>query len=174
MVAGICYGTQVFVLQLIVYKQINVLEVVMFLPAFVGFFTTSILSTLKQAYTSWRQTGKLWNLKDSAYLIGPSESFPIIMSDEGELSKNDRVRLNVFNIVAVLTKSLVAFCTQLMKILVMYTAALAGLNYSLVVNMYSLTPFLTAIAFYILFKEKLNSMHLIGIGLLFVCIIITS
>ena len=61
-----------------------------------------------------------------------------------------------------------------MKIFVMYTAALAGVNYSLVINMYSLAPFLTAIAFYLLFKETLKPFHIVGIGFLFICIVVTS
>ena len=73
-----------------------------------------------------------------------------------------------------LAKAVVGVCSQLMKILVMYTAALSGLNYSLVINMYSLSPFLTALAFYLLFKEKLKPFHIAGIGLLFLCILITS
>ena len=73
-----------------------------------------------------------------------------------------------------LTKALVTLTSQTFKISVMYTAARAGFNYSLAINLYSMTPFLTAIAFYFFFKEKLNRIHLIGMGMLFVCIVITS
>jgi drug/metabolite transporter (DMT)-like permease len=84
------------------------------------------------------------------------------------------IKIKYFNIFGVLLKALVTLTSQAFKISVMYTAARAGLNYSLVINLYSLTPFLTAIAFYFCFKERLYQMHLIGMGLLFVCIVITS
>ena len=74
----------------------------------------------------------------------------------------------------VLSKATVTLCSQLFKISVMYTASRAGFNYSLAVNLYSLTPFITAVAFYFIFKEKLQKLHLVGMGLLFCCIIITG
>jgi drug/metabolite transporter (DMT)-like permease len=82
--------------------------------------------------------------------------------------------LNYFNIFSILLKTAVTLGSQGLKISVMYTAAKAGFNYSLAINLYSLTPFLTAVAFYILFKERLNALHLVGMALLFVCIVITS
>lgn len=73
-----------------------------------------------------------------------------------------------------LATALMTFLSQALKISVMYTAAKAGFNYSLAINLYSMTPFLTSIAFYFLFREKLNAMHVLGMALLFVCIVITS
>jgi drug/metabolite transporter (DMT)-like permease len=77
-------------------------------------------------------------------------------------------------VIGVLAKAVVGVCSQLMKILVMYTAALSGINYSLVINLYSLSPFLTSFAFYLIFQEKLKPFHLAGIALLFLCVIITG
>lgn len=57
---------------------------------------------------------------------------------------------------------------------VIYTSDKAGINLSLILNLYSLTPFLTAILFFIVFKEKLNKMHILGMIFLFGCVGITG
>ena len=56
----------------------------------------------------------------------------------------------------------------------MHTAELAHVNFSLIMNLYSLTPFITAILFYAVFKERLNKMHILGMIFIFGCILITS
>lgn len=57
---------------------------------------------------------------------------------------------------------------------VLYSSTLAHINFSLILNLYSMTPFLTAIAFYMMFKERLHKMHLIGMFLILGCITCTS
>jgi drug/metabolite transporter (DMT)-like permease len=84
------------------------------------------------------------------------------------------LKFNYFNLLGVLCKATCSLCSSFLKIIVMYTAAQAGLHYSLVINMYSLTPFLTAAAFYFIFKERMNPIHIIGIIMLMVCIVITT
>ena len=61
-----------------------------------------------------------------------------------------------------------------MNMLVMLSAELAGINFSLVMNLYSLTPFLMAILFFSVFKEKLGNAHIIGMIFLFACVAITG
>jgi drug/metabolite transporter (DMT)-like permease len=58
--------------------------------------------------------------------------------------------------------------------LVLRTADLAGINFSLILNLYSLTPFLTAILFYLVFKEKLAKVHLLGMIFIFACVVVTG
>ena len=57
---------------------------------------------------------------------------------------------------------------------VLRTAELAGVNFSLVLNLYSLTPFLTAVLFYAVFKEKLAKPHILGMLFIFACVIVTG
>ena len=57
---------------------------------------------------------------------------------------------------------------------VLHTADLAKINFSIILNLYSLTPFLTAILFFIVFKEKLNKLHILGMIMIFSCIVVTS
>ena len=130
----------------------------LFLPAFLGYLTTSFSYQLFAASGTSRSLGTLWSPSDSAYFI----------------NTNGSLSLNYFNIFGVLSKSLITLISQLLKISVMYTAALAGLNYSLVINLYSMSPFLTAIAFYKLFNETLNKVHILGMSLLFICIVIIA
>jgi hypothetical protein len=178
--SGLCIGTQVFLLQVVVYGQIANLNFVLFLPVFMGYLTTSLIYHGRQAIANYQKSGAIWSLKGSAYFISDEVS-PLLgngdrriqINLDGGVSRN-RIRINYFNLFGMLAKAFVTLSSQAMKISVMYTAARAGFNYSLAINLYSMTPFLTAIAFYFVFKETLNSLHLVGMALLFVCIVITS
>ena len=166
-----------FLLQVVVYSHLANLNLVLFLPVFIGWMTTSLTYHIKEAVGNIRKNGTIWSMKTSAYFKSEETDQFITYQDtlrDTSDGSGGKISINRFNVIAVLTKSLVTMSSQAMKISVMYTAACAGLSYSLVINLYSLTPFFTAIAFYFLFKEKLNSMHLIGMALLFVCIVITS
>jgi len=55
-----------------------------------------------------------------------------------------------------------------------YTASLAMINFSLIINLYALTPFLNSLAFYYCFRESLNKLHLIGMVLILGCITLTG
>ena len=159
---------------------------VLFLPVFVGYLTTALSYHIKTAIESKKKHGSIWSLKDSAYLKSDEclslsshkdarmESTSSTENNESVSKCSRKLRFNYFNMFGVILKALVTMTSQIFKISVMYTAARAGLSYSLVINLYSLTPFLTAVAFYFFFKERLNRMHLIGMALLFVCIVITS
>ncbi len=58
--------------------------------------------------------------------------------------------------------------------LAFYTASLALINFSLIINLYALTPFVNSIAFFLVFKERLNRLHLIGMVLILGCIVLTG
>lgn len=66
------------------------------------------------------------------------------------------------------------FCIVLvfLKIGIWYTSSLSGLSYSLVMNLHSITPFLVALFFYLLYKEALNRWHIIGIVLITICVVL--
>ena len=169
-----------------VYSQLENLSYVLFLPVFIGYLTTSLTYHIKEAIHSKRSHGTYWYLKNSAYLSSDEcvhlithknlriESTNSTQANEDAKLPSRKLRCNYFNLFGVFLKAIVMMISHAFKISVMYTAAYAGLSYSLVINLYSLTPFLTAVAFYFLFKERLFKMHLIGMGLLFVCIVITS
>lgn len=71
-------------------------------------------------------------------------------------------------------RAVVSTGSDFVKFGLMYSATLANVNYSLITNLYGLTPFVTAIAFYFIFKEKLNKYHLIGMSFIFICLIILA
>lgn len=56
----------------------------------------------------------------------------------------------------------------------LYTATLAKINYSLVLNLYSLCPFLIAIGFYLVFGERLTRFHGLGMAMMLTCVVITG
>jgi hypothetical protein len=51
-----------------VYSQLQNLSYVLFLPVFIGYFTTSLTYHIKEAIQSKNKHGTYWSLKDSAYL----------------------------------------------------------------------------------------------------------
>lgn len=57
---------------------------------------------------------------------------------------------------------------------VLHYSTAAQVNFSLIINLYSLTPFFTAVAFWIFFNEKLKKTHIIGMLLIFSCVYVTS
>jgi drug/metabolite transporter (DMT)-like permease len=63
---------------------------------------------------------------------------------------------------------------EFMNMLVMLSSQLAGINFSIVMNIYSLTPFLMAVLFFSVFKEKLVKTHIFGMIFLFACVLITG
>lgn len=75
---------------------------------------------------------------------------------------------------AVALRSLTSIIGLFVHMSVMRTAELAGVNFSLVLNLYSLTPFLTAILFYAVFKEKLAKAHILGMLFIFGCVVVTG
>ena len=78
------------------------------------------------------------------------------------------------SIVAVIVRSVLSLIGQFNHMLVLRTAELAGINFSLILNLYSLTPFLTAILFYLVFKEKLAKAHILGMLFIFGCVVVTG
>jgi drug/metabolite transporter (DMT)-like permease len=57
---------------------------------------------------------------------------------------------------------------------VLYYSNEANINFSLVINLYSLTPFFTALLFFCFFNEAVNRSHMLGMFFIFSCIYITS
>ena len=53
---------------------------------------------------------------------------------------------------------------------VVYYSVQAGVNFSIIMTIFALTPFVTALAFRLFFKEKLAFAHFGGILLFTVCI----
>jgi drug/metabolite transporter (DMT)-like permease len=75
---------------------------------------------------------------------------------------------------AVTFRSLMSLIGLFVHMSVLRTAELAGVNFSLILNLYSLTPFLTAVLFYAVFKEKLSRVHLLGMVFIFSCVVVTG
>ncbi len=48
------------------------------------------------------------------------------------------------------------------------------MNYSLITNIAALAPFMTALVFYFLFKERLDAIYLVGIVLILICAFLTT
>ena len=75
---------------------------------------------------------------------------------------------------AVTFRSLMSLIGLFVHMSVLRTAELAGVNFSLILNLYSLTPFLTAVLFYAVFREKLAKAHLLGMFFIFGCVVVTG
>ena len=75
---------------------------------------------------------------------------------------------------AVTLRSIMSLMGLFVHMSVLRTAELAGVNFSLVLNLYSLTPFLTAVLFYAVFKENLAKPHILGMLFIFACVIVTG
>lgn len=77
-------------------------------------------------------------------------------------------------IFAVTFRSIMSLFGQFMHMSVLRTADLASVNFSLVLNLYSLTPFLTAVLFFAVFREKLTKVHILGMAFIFACVLVTG
>lgn len=75
---------------------------------------------------------------------------------------------------AVMVRSASSLGGLFIHALVLESAELAGINFSLVLNLYSLTPFLTAVMFFIFFRERLAKLHIVGMFCIFACVAITG
>jgi drug/metabolite transporter (DMT)-like permease len=75
---------------------------------------------------------------------------------------------------AVIVRSFALILIFFVHASVLYYSSEAKINFSLVVNLYSLTPFLTAVAFYCFFKELIKTSHLIGMFFIVLCVYITA
>jgi drug/metabolite transporter (DMT)-like permease len=92
-------------------------------------------------------------------------------------SKDDWKRnqlVNWFNVFSVLARTAIHMTSFFLHAAVLHFSTAAHVNFSLIVNLYSLTPFFTAIAFYCFFGEKLSRVHIIGMLFIFSCVYITS
>ncbi len=116
---------------------------------------------VKEAMISYREQGSLFNKFYTTYLI------------KGALKK-DKPTINWFNIMGVIARTCVHLVTFVVHSAVLFYSTEAGINFSLIINLYSLTPFFTAIAFFCFFKERLTRIHLIGMLFIFGCVYITS
>lgn len=74
--SGICFGNQVFLLQVVVYSQMQShgVSFVLFLPVFVGYMVTSFIYHLKEAVKHRQKYGCWWSKRTSVYFNCGAES----------------------------------------------------------------------------------------------------
>lgn len=83
-------------------------------------------------------------------------------------------KLNKFNIVGILVRSVIGLLMNFLYFGIVYTAVLADINISIIISILALTPFISAIAFYFVFKESLNRNHFMGMIIMTICIFILT
>ena len=161
-------------------ENVNKFSFSIFLPIFVGFFVTSSAYHIKEAVKLRRRNGVFWMKEHSAYLQY-KESTPLReYVDDGieviipDKAKKSKVKIQWYNIFAIIVRSIFSLGALFTHMAVIRTSDLADINLSLILNLYSLTPFLTAILFFIVFKERLNKLHILGMVFIFSCVIITG
>ena len=84
-----------------------------------------------------------------------------------------RVKIN-YNIIGVILRGIFGFIGNITYFYIVYYAAKAEVNFSVISCIFSLTPFVTSLGFYIFFKESVKKVHLFGMFFLLLCIIILS
>ena len=131
-----------------------------------GYLVSCIIYHIREAVKIHREHGRLWTTHNSAYLLTRAQR---VDSDWTRSS-----RFNLFNLFGVLGRTLVHLIQFVLHSATIYYATLAHLNFSLIINLYSLTPFFTAVAFFLLFGEKLNRYHIVGMAFIFGCVYITG
>ena len=197
--AGILFGAQNFLLSIVMdkeEKQTPGFRIAVFLPIFVGYFWTAFIYHAKAALSNKKKYGFLWSIETSPYIICnetrqinemPKASSGEI-SQQGEnlqsnsasdfsapqIAKKTHRQVNWFNLVGTVSRALVTLSSYILHAAVLYTSTLAGINFSLILNVYSMSPFLTAITFFFIFKEKIHKMHIVGMILILGCIVCTS
>ena len=166
---------------LILDKEQNDFSFVIFLPIFVGYSLTSVVYHSKEAIKSKKNEGALWLKERSAYLsfketkkLNQLPSSPETTDDNYYVKQPARLVINWYNVWAIFIRSFFSLGGLFLHMTVLHTAERAKINFSIILNLYSLTPFLTAILFYIVFKERLTKLHVAGMFLIFGCIAITS
>ena len=103
-----------------------------------------------------------------------SEDLEEIQNQEALEGDHDLKKLNMPSLGGVLCRSIVMVSVTFINAAVLYASIMANINFSLIINLYSFTPFLNAISFYFIFKEKLNKMHIVGMVMILVCFLFTS
>lgn len=142
------------------------------MPSVLGYIVSCLLYHVKEALTVYREHGSCWNHEKSAYLMNSSPSERNTFN--GGLRNRGERRVNWFNVCAILGRTSIHLVSFFLHSSVLYYSTEAHINFSLIINMYSLTPFFTAIAFYCFFNERLNMSHGIGMLFIFSCVYITS
>lgn len=166
--AGMCFGTQNFLFQVAITKRPSheKFDIRFFMPSVLGYLVSSSIFHIKEALNCYQEHKKCWTHHKSAY-ITTEQSVGLSMLRQ-------RKRINWFNIFGVVARTTIHLVSFILHSSVLYYSIEANVNFSLIINLYSLTPFFTAVAFYCFFKEKLNKSHIIGMLFIFTCVYITS
>jgi len=136
------------------------------MPAVMGYLVSCIIYHIREAVKIHKEHGRFWTTHNSAYLLTRAQR----VEDEWTRAS----RFNLFNIFGVLGRTFVHLIQFVLHSATIYYATLAHLNFSLIINLYSLTPFFTAVAFFLLFREKLSKYHIVGMFFIFGCVYITG
>ncbi|CDW74701.1 UNKNOWN [Stylonychia lemnae] len=194
--AGLFYATQNLVLQVVYAFDENKnrgFRIEILLPVFVGYFITAFSIHMSLAYQTKQKYGSYWVKEASSYLrcseqirinlknngssagekLGYSENIQSHHQSDLSMTKNT-ISINKSTIALVLLRSMVMLTAYFVHMAAFYTSQRAQINFSLIINIYALCPFLNSIMFYLLFKETVKKIHIIGMIIIFAAIVITS
>ncbi|TNV78815.1 hypothetical protein FGO68_gene5254 [Halteria grandinella] len=167
--AGLCYGTQNFLMSFAMPKgSHDSFDLRFFMPSVLGYMLSSFVFHTKTALQSYGAQGSFWKRERSAYFKTQ------IQATAQNYGVSKVTKLNWFNVCAVFGRTMIHMISFCLHSAVLYYSSQANINFSLIINLYSLTPFFTAIAFYLFFKERLNMNHGVGMLFIFGCVYITS
>lgn len=104
------------------------------------------------------------NMKEKGYYYSKQDS-PYFKINGGR---------DYMNIFGTLLRGLLQFLQFLLIFMIIKSAIQAGISVSVCISLISMTPFMTAIAFFFLYKEKLTIRHVIGMIFMISCVLVIS
>ena len=165
----------------------NGFNIQFFLPSFLGHMIAGLAYQIREALRSDKRYGFYWSRETSAYIINKNLDTACINAGSSGSSSEDnntespkpqikkqKIQINWINVFGVLSRAIVMMMSHILHAAVLYTSTLAQINFSLIINLYSITPFINAISFYFFFKQTLNKIYLLGMIMIMTCIVLTG
>lgn len=142
-------------------------------PVFVGYTINFMIFQVRCAFRLKKLHGVYWGKPFSAILRPVNKESKKMLSgiqadyeDEVDSVEIIKYRIHWPNIMALTARGGVGFMQLLSYMAVQYYSLEAEINFSLVSNIFAITPFTTAIMFFAIFREKLSFIHMLGIVLI--------
>ncbi|CDW72664.1 UNKNOWN [Stylonychia lemnae] len=123
---------------------------------FLTFLIQPFLLHVYLAFRSFRKHGKIW------------------IPQESQIVDKQTNKLKYICLFCVVIRGMISVWLNINIGIIAYYSKMADISPSVILSTVSLASFTTALAFFIFYKEKLSIQHLIGMGLILLCVVLIS